>query len=1068
MEADTNIDDYRARLPREAGPRKAMLNFHPTTSKGTSMSIQRLGVLAITFSFVTVLIAQEKQPAAVSTIIGQIGKLESQRDPKCYATAARLEDFIYGTPLEAHARFEKVALQKRLIRTLWERASAESTNQVTVDTLRPVIQQAIPYKQLANGDWDVAGTTITARDRRQYGSVAYALRAVLAVQQDELLDPSAKLLPLDTASVELMKEAIDVTTLATLQHADREARRLNKERITPELLTKAWKGILPDVGRGSERPEGGRVKSTQPQEFATIKAIIDEKLEAFSKYNDIAGPVFHRNVQVYFARHLWPTDPEEGKVFLNQFTETMIAWTTDLMLLAEKNAKKNGHPLIRVTDVEPALQTFQPHEMNRYEDIIYFPRLPREERIIIEAYDIDSFRDPGVHWMYLNESLKDPKYAGTLEPDPFAAELVTEGAAQEGVLILRVAGKFAEQDGVDRLNHTHLEKAVKRIQTMLDKHASMPTAKKAPESIVSARTPATSAAKGTYFTDITGAAGIHFEHRMSDWLARFIRGYTVTEGGTVRLAVPPTFGGSGVAAEDIDNDGDADILILGGSGNALYLNDGKGHFNDVTAPAGLDWRRPDGTYGEPRQPIVADFDNDGLQDILITYVDDEHRLYRNLGKARFEDVTAKAGLGGKGLVGGPATAIDFDGDGLLDLYIGYFGDYLHGVLPTLSRYNSNALPDKLFRNKGNFQFEDVSSGSGVENTGWAQAIGHADIDGDGREDLICGNDFGVNSYYRNLGNGKFEDVTRKVGLYKPSYTMGIGITDLNRDGYPDIYITNIVTIDKDEKYVLPDTKTRMKFNPAKMANMRVVEANDLFTSVARNGRIESYEQSNAVGRGYKSTGWSWSGDFFDFDNDGDDDLYVVNGMNEYAVYSSVNPYLTDPSGQASSAILPVAEKEQSVFFVNKGGKLNEESKASGADILGNERSVAYFDFDGDGDLDMLVNAFNGPATLYRNNMSANGNHWIKLRLTGDPKKGVSRDAIGAKITADSAQNKGLWREVFSTRGYLAVHPKEQHIGLGPDKKVNVTVTWPNGEKETFKELAADRRHHIVQGQGVEK
>jgi hypothetical protein len=449
--------------------------------------------------------------------------------------------------------------------------------------------------------------------------------------------------------------------------------------------------------------------------------------------------------------------------------------------------------------------------------------------------------------------------------------------------------------------------------------------------------------------------------------------------------------------------------------------------------------------------------------VLITYVDDDHRLYRNLGNAKFADVTKNANLGGKGLVGGPATALDFDNDGLLDLYIGYFGDYIHGVLPTLSRRNSNALPDKLFRNKGNFVFEEVPN-SGVENTGWAQSVGHLDFDGDGREDILCGNDFGTNAWYRNLGNGKFEDVSSKIGTDKPSYTMNVGITDLNRDGFPDVYISNIVTMDKDEKYVLPDTSTRMKFNPAKMANMRVVEANDMWVS-----RGNQYEQSKAIGRGFRSTGWSWGAQFFDYDNDGDDDLYLVNGMNEYAVYSSVNPYLTDPSGKASpNAVLPVADKEEPVFFVNTKGMLQEESAQSGANPAGNARSVAYLDADGDGDLDMVVNNFSAPAIVYRNNSEKNGNHWIKLRLTGDPSKGTTRDAIGAKILVDTAKEKGMWREVFSTIGYLSVHPKEQHVGLGGDTKADVTVVWPNGEKQAFKGLAADKAYRIVQGQGIVK
>jgi hypothetical protein len=1024
----------------------------------------RIALLGVLFLLVPPLVL-----AQVPTIVEEIGELEKVRDPKCYATASRLEDFIYGTPLEAQTRFEKVAQQKVLIRELWTRASvaakAAGRTDIDPDTLRPVLQAAVPYAATADGNWLVQGdTTITARDKRQYGSVAYALRALLAVQQDALLDPSAPLLPLNADAVELFKEAVDVTTLAALQHADAASRVANRERITPELFLAAWKGVV----KIDARPAEATKKAAAPagEKFSTINAIVKEKLAAFEAYNQISMPVFLRNLQVYFARHMWPSDPEEGRIFRDQFTAVMVAWMNDVLLESEKRAKAAGHPLIRVTDVHEALQLFQPHEANRYEDIIYFPRLPKSEQIVIEAYDLDSFRDPGIHWIYLDQALNAAEYKGTLEPDPFAAELLVEGAAQMGVLVLRVAGQTATADGVDRLDTTHLKRALERIQVLLDKSASAPPVKKVSTKIASAPASKAAAAGGKYFTDVTDASGVVFEHRLSDWLARFIRGYTVMEGGTVRLAVPPTFGGSGVAAEDIDNDGDADVLLLGGARNALYLNDGKGQFTDATEASGLAWKRTDGRPGEPRQPIVADFDNDGLEDVLITYVDDAHRLYRNTGSAHFEDVTDRSGLGGKGLVGGPATAFDFDKDGLLDLYIGYFGDYLKGELPTLSRRNANALPDRLFRNKGNFRFEDVTAGSGVDNPGWAQSIGHLDFDGDGREDLICGNDFGVNAWYRNLGDGKFEDVSTRLGTDKPSYTMSVGITDLNRDGHPDVYISNIVTMDKDEKYVLPDTRTRMKFNPAKMANMRVVEANDFWTSVSKGSTLEGYEQSKAVGRGYRSTGWAWDADFFDFDNDGDDDLYVANGMNEYAVYSSINPYFTDSGNTQRAVVMPVAEKEQNVFFTNRNGMLEEDSAKSGADLLGNSRSVAYFDADADGDLDMVLNNFNAPAVVYRNNTQSNGNHWIKVRLVGDPAKGVSRDAIGAQLLVDTPKSKGMWREVFSTIGYLSVHPKEQHIGLGDAKTADVTVIWPNGEKETFRGLAAGKGYRIVQGEGV--
>jgi hypothetical protein len=1001
----------------------------------------------------------------VPTIIKEIDQLESQRDPKCYATANRLEDFIYGTSLDFDARAEKIALQKQLIRDVWIKATdaTKGKTQIGVDELRSVLQAAVPYTATPAGDFIVLPDTqrieITARDKRQYGAVAYALRAILAVQQDAFVD-GTNLLPLDEPAVELFKESIDLITLAALQHADRATRTANQHQINGAEMKTAWTGI---VGTAKPAPASHAAPVNSGEKFATIKAIVAEKLAAFETYNSLSNAVFSRNVQVYMSRHMWPTDPEEGTAFKKQFTETMVAWTGDVMLEAEKRARKRGHPLIRIDDVHDAVQMYEPHVLNEYEDCIYFPRLAKSDQIVIEAYDLDAFRDPGLHWMYLNEVLNDPKYKGTLEPDPFAAELLTEGGAQMGTLILRVAGRTATAEEKDRLDRTHLTKSLKTVQTLLDKNTALPPAKKITTTIASA--PSKPATKGKFFTDVTANSGIKFEHRMSDWLARLIRSYSIKETETV-LAVPPAFGGSGIAAEDVNGDGFTDVLVLSGSGNALYLGDGKGHFNDVTESAGLNWKRTDGRPGEPRQPIIADFDNDGLPDILITYADDDHRLYKNLGNAKFEDVTARTNLGGKGLVGGPATALDFDKDGLLDLYIGYFGDYVHGVLPTFARRNLNGLPNKLFRNKGNFVFEDVTAGSGVDNTGWAQAINHLDFDGDGWEDLICGNDFGANSWYRNLGNGKFEEVSSKLGTDKPSYTMNIGITDLNRDGFPDVYISNIVTMNKDEKYVLPDAKTRLKFNPQKMANMRVVEANDLWTSTTQNGKLVSYQQSDAVGRGYKSTGWSWGANFFDFDNDGDDDLYLVNGMNEYAVYSSVNPYFTDQSGQQRQTIVPVAEKEAPVFFVNRAGKLEEQSTQSGADPAGNARAVVQFDMDGDGALDMMVNNFNGPAMLYRNNGTPN--HWIKIHLTGDPSKGVTRDAIGARILVDTPHLKNLWREVFSTIGYLTSPPKEQHLGLGTDTRADVTVIWPNGERQTFKGLAADHTYRINQTTGLQK
>ncbi|HEY0372625.1 MAG TPA: hypothetical protein VGD79_11525, partial [Thermoanaerobaculia bacterium] len=281
--------------------------------------------------------------AQVPTIIDEIGELEGVRDPKCYATASRLEDFIYGTPLESEARFEKIALQKAYIRDVWTKASADPTKEISADALRSVLQTVVPYTQMTEGNWMVRGMLITARDKRQYGSVAYALRAILAVQQDALVD-GVKLAPLSADAVEAFKEAIDLVTLATLQDADRDARKLNRDRIDAAVFRASWKDVAGEAKKAelAAKPREG--------DFSTIKAIIAEKLAAFEKYNQLSMAVFLRNLQVYMARHMWPADAQEGEAFRNQFTETMIAWTNDVLLESEKVAKKNGHALIRVAD----------------------------------------------------------------------------------------------------------------------------------------------------------------------------------------------------------------------------------------------------------------------------------------------------------------------------------------------------------------------------------------------------------------------------------------------------------------------------------------------------------------------------------------------------------------------------------------------------------------------------------------------------------------------------------------------------------------------------------------------
>ena len=991
-------------------------------------------------------------------LLYQIGEFEGRKDPKCAATANRLEDFMYGTRLEESARIRKSELQKALILSVWEEANSiersQKSSQIYQSTLQQVLSKRVSITETdVEIQFNLEGNkeTVTQRDFKHYSAVAYGYRAILSVQQDGLFNPDFNLLPLSGGASKALKEFVDQVTLVVLKIADRKSRKLESERISEDTFQDAWEVVTEksaeyiDVKASSE--------AAYKQQIALVRSIIEKKKEAFQEYNHISMTLFQRNAQVYFSRHGWPKDEKENEAFRAAYNETLIQFIKDMWLYAAGLAKADEKPLIRLEHISEALEAYLPYEQNDLEDITFFPKLHRSRQIDVEAYDLDAFRDGGVHWTYIEMALDDGDFNPEIMPDPFALELLSEGIAHMGVLTLRIAGQMSKDKGHGRMTSDDFVAGLKVLQKLIsDSGAQKDNPNVNPEI---ASSPESSSKEGVLFSDVSGSSGIQFEHRSADWVNRLIRSYRVTESNEAKISIPPAFGGAGVAAEDLNSDGWPDVLLLSGLGNKLFVNRKDGTFEDATKESGLDWKRPDKTYGEPRQPIIADFDNDGKQDVFISYVNDKHRIYRNIGGLKFEDMTKDCGLGGEQLVGGPATAIDFDKDGLLDIYIGYFGDYLNAVSPTLARKNKNGLPNKLFRNLGGFKFEEVKN-AGVEDNGWTQSIGHSDINGDGWQDLISGNDFGTNTYYINNGDGTFSDKTRDLGTDKPSFTMNVGITDLNRDHKPDFYISNIVVMEKDEKYVDPKASTPMKFNLDVMANMRVVEANDLFISEMSEDGTD-YSLSTDVSRGYSFTGWSWDADFFDYDNDGDQDLYCLTGMNDFFVYSTENPYYQDPDGVGRSVAFAESNREPNVFFENSGGKLLANQNESGLDVVYNSRSAAFLDFDLDGDEDILINNYHDEAVIFSNNSDKLDNNWIKLRLIGNPEKGITKDAIGARVII-TASELDVWREVHSTTGYLSVHPKELHIGIGGNESVEMLILWPDGTEQRFEKVETNKRY----------
>ncbi len=1001
-------------------------------------------------------------------LLENIGNLEAERDAKCNSTASRFEDFLFGTPLADQARIENVEFQKKLIRRLWfaasSRAREDAREAVGAEEIREEVDEILTIHPQSDNKLSIHFSgqppiEISRRRLQQYASIAFSLRSILGVEQEFLLSNGPTPLPLEQEAIEALRDSIDYISVSVLMRADESSRKRNEFEIEAGLIRTTWSELIPASQSMASAGDLSSSLGENPVESALLMQLIDQKTAAYRAYNDLgerkARALFITNTVRFYARAKIGRNRTDRSKIIVAVNKSLADFSRIILGVANDMAGKKGHALIRADDAIEATHRLLPQEIDEFEDVHVFPNLPREERVVLEAYDCDSFRDFGVHWLALKHALEDPT-PGSRSLDPFAAEIIAETISQYGVLLLRMAGDEVKRQADDMLLRPEdLMTSAAQISERLENYPQHPPTPNRAELIASARPAPQSEGPDLFFTDITQDVGFEFIHRSSKWLGEFRH---------KEVNTPPTFSGGGVAAEDIDGDGHLDLLLLGGAGNALLMGEGNGQFVDLAAEAGIDYRREDGSAGEPRKPIVADFDNDGRQDILITYVDDDHRIYRNLGERRFLDVTSVAGLGGRGLIGGPATVFDFDDDGLLDIYIGYFGNYLESAIPTQERDNHDALPNRLFRNLGEMRFEDVTEKSGTGDRGWTQAVSHLDFDRDGKQDIFVANDYGLNAFFRNLGDGRFEDVAAALGMRKALHSMNVGITDINADGYPDIYVSNIATLIKDNKYIFPDITTPLDFDLRAMSGMLVKEADTFFVSEAKAEALSGYQLSTDIERGESSTGWAWDAEFLDFDLDGDDDLYLVNGINDYNAFSMIFNQRQDR--EEGPAVLLSHSRESNVFFLNEGGKLKNRSADSGADFVGNSRSTAYFDFDSDGDLDIVVNNFHSGATLLRNNAQERGWHWLKIRLLGDPKKNSNRDAIGARITIQTEDGIPRTRIVQGGSGYLSMNPKEQHFGLGDSLHADIKVSWPNGEEESFLNVAANGAYTISQGSPI--
>jgi hypothetical protein len=501
--------------------------------------------------------------------------------------------------------------------------------------------------------------------------------------------------------------------------------------------------------------------------------------------------------------------------------------------------------------------------------------------------------------------------------------------------------------------------------------------------------------------------------------------------------------GCGVACFDFDNDGWLDLFILSGTRldgaagatNRLYKNNRNGTFTDVTEKAGLT------RSGWASAVTVGDYDNDGFDDLFVTYYG-QNVLYHNNGDGTFTDVTAKAGLQQElTRYGSGCTWVDYDRDGHLDLFV---ATYLNTTLEKLPKPGENTdcrwkgvpvncgprgLPTgfvQLFHNNGDGTFTDVSRQSGVAAAArsYPMTAVAADYDNDGWPDIYVACDSTPSWLFRNQHDGTFreEALERGVALSEDGIEqagMGVAAGDYDLDGNIDIFKTHFAD-----------------------------DTNVLY----RNGGKGFFDDVTIrAGIGVETRFVGWGTGIVDLDNDGLPDLFLVTG----SVY---------PEVERTLPAYPF--RTPRLVFRNLGdGRFEELIDEAGPGIAAphTSRGCAFGDFDNDGDMDILVMNMNEPPSLLRNDVTGGG-HWLKVLLTGTAS---NRSAIGARVVAQYGGRKQA-QEVTAQSSFYSANDRRLHFGLGAATSADLTIRWPNGATETIQGVEADQLVVIREGTGIQR
>ncbi len=563
---------------------------------------------------------------------------------------------------------------------------------------------------------------------------------------------------------------------------------------------------------------------------------------------------------------------------------------------------------------------------------------------------------------------------------------------------------------------------------------------------------------GFHLAEVSRAVGVDFVHQAPTFDRRLEH---------IMPQVAST--GASVSVADFDRDGWQDFYITNsgeGSLNRLYRNAGDGTFTDVAGALGVADVNGPGT-GVSMGSVWGDIDNDGFEDLFL-YKYGRPELFRNDGGRRFVAAGEQAGLP-RWVNANSATWLDYDRDGQIDLFIaGYWADDVDlwslrstRIMPESFEYANNGGRKYLLRNLGEGRFEDVTEAMGITSRRWTLAIGAADLLGTGYPDLFFANDYGVSELLANQGGKRFVDVAGATGVGRtPKSGMNASFGDVFNDGRLAVYKTNIsepgVLVQGNDLWV-PKARPNPRGPAAAAGDRGAIDAVTEFDNLASS-------------LGLDLGGWSWGAQFGDLNNDGNQDLYLVNGYvsagERTSYWYDFSVIAVGHSGIIGDAANWPAMKGRSLsgyqrkrLWLNDGaGRFTDVAQAVGATDTHDGRAVALADLRNRGALDVIVANQRGPLLIYANTVDASRG-WIAFELEGTAS---NRSAIGATVELHWAGKRQV-QQVAGASGFSAQNQRRLHFGLGASDVVDAAlIRWPSGRFETIARPAVGRIHRVTE------